>query len=45
MEDGDKEDIQTFRGMEFRKRRRLFKKNASKRLGFTKVVGLYKSIM
>ncbi|AEA16672.1 hypothetical protein bthur0013_29230 [Bacillus thuringiensis IBL 200] len=37
MEYGDKEGIQTFRDMELGKRRSFFKKNASKRMGFTKV--------
>lgn len=36
MEDGDKEDIQTFRGMEFRKEEDFLRK-CIKRLGFTKV--------
>ncbi|EEL98757.1 hypothetical protein S3E15_00258 [Bacillus mycoides] len=37
MEDGDKEDIQTFRGMERRKRRSFFTEYAPTRLGITKI--------
>ena len=37
MDDGDKEDIEIFRGMEFRKRRSFFTENASKRMGATKL--------
>ncbi|AHK39039.1 hypothetical protein BAPAT_2890 [Bacillus anthracis str. SVA11] len=37
MEDGDKKGIQIFYGMEFRKRRSFFTKDASARLGITKI--------